>query len=1352
LGKFGKRVISTIMAALMLVALFPPLAQDVQAAVTMVITKPAATNTTQSNPANVTSKQIDIEFQFTDISDAEMSKLLYRITNLTTGASQLISDNPAQKLGTGQAIFQNVDLSEGINRIAVVLDTGSKPESLPVYVNYSAVTTISNLKIDGRAFSSGMIVPNNNSMATGLGMMFVEGFAPNATEVIGYSTKTPAGDRSDFLLPLTGQFSFSSGHDQLAELKLRPGDNDMTIVASNAFKTYRADRQFVYNSGEAFLYNTVIQSVYNANTTLPPLNDRWLYKQPTIQGATATGPFGFNIRTDIKINRDLLGFTHDGLTLQVNGGTSAIVVDIDTSVPANSATVNVTVSSNAIPTASYTLETYPDYFVIKNVLIQGILLDSNSPAQVLNATFSPLGTNQPQTQAFNYQFVNEKQPFIKSVKMVNGLELYSGIEISILTSAFDLTIDTDNGVSGVNVYLPSDGTGVPIATTTTSTPTVPTGDSFSLSLNKNLLPEGQSILRFVPFTGVGGPENLLGAREYLINYNPSPYVYLTNIVNGNTYTDSVNHPSLILSNGTAVNGPVLQIKPVNIPESQFGDIRIKWNDQYDKLRIVDTDFGTRPNYSSEGYTVTGDVVRDTLTTAFVEFRFEFGQANTHVNRRNWKWSEGLNNLVIEVYANGALDANGAPQNGAVPITTMKYELFHFTDALPEVTKLDLTDAIKGTDDFTSVEGQNFRYYTQQTSMQFTASFKETNFLEVRVNTLDVNGSPTQRIGKLIWNGSTFTESGTDSQAGVIGAISAVTGATLPLDNGNATLTSLTVNLFGSGTNTVEIIATNKAGNFATKVMEIVREPATFIMHYPQIDQNPVTKEWVGRINGNYTRIYVEAEGADKIIYGKNQEVSRTTTMQLGSMSRDVYIFEVKGLKKGNNKVEFTAVRGTRSDKISVTLVNADTAVPGAEFKESISKASIKAFNSQLQLSFPKGTVLKRNNASAADQYLAPSRDLLIAIADSNNGRVNKYIHPAGSETSTFPRNGQWESNFVRIQNINSRYRKVSPLYWIDGGYIPLTGSPTEQDVLYGSGIYPYEMGKEFYMRNALNVNDQFVPSQPGKLTLSYDPNMVSSSWRYVTVYHYGYNENFMGLRQFEWKNIGGTVDPKKNTITVPIQEFGYYIVMYMDQSFDDIIGHPWARDYMDTLFSKGVMNNKEVNRFETNEPITRGEFISLIVKAQDLPLNYEGTGTFSDVTRANPLSFGLYEYKYIETAARAGIARGTLQRRFMPANSISREDAASLLARALELNVTGTDARVNASLGKSFTDLSNIGQYARASVEAVVKAKLMEGKQNITNAGSKPTYYFDPKANLTRAEASVIIMKMLLSEKRVPSL
>lgn len=1334
----GKRSISTMLIVMLMISLMPPLVQKAHAAVNMVITQPSAASTSQSNPMNVTSQNINIEFQYTDIADSDLPNVFYEVNNLTTGTTIQVKDNPPVKLGSLRAIFQNVQLTEGLNSFTVILDSPSKPRSLSLWLNYTAVTTISNLKINNKSFINGIFVPDSNTGGTT--SIFVDGTAPNAAEVMGYSTLTPGGKRSDFFQSSTGQFSFSTGEAASSDLRLRPGDNDMTIIASNPFKSYRSERTLVYNNGMGFLYNTEI--VATDNITVPVNGEEMLYKQPTLESTGATGPYTIELETDVKVNRDVAGMTHNGFSMQINGG---VVINATFSgLGTNS--VDVTIPTNTVTTAVYhTVEVHPDYYLIKSVNIENIPIDITQTNQVANITFNPVGSYDEETQAFSYFFINQFQPFVDKVLMDNGQELYSGIEISITTSSFELLVDTKNNVDRVNVYLPEDSTSTPIATTNTFTVPSTGVKRFTVTLDKNLIPEGLSILRFVP--ELASVEYPIGAKEFSVNYNPSPYVYLTNVYNGQIFSEASTEPKLNI-NGVSSNGPVLQMIPVNIPTNQLGDIRVRLNDKSDKVRTVNTGFGTRPTYS--GQTLSGDVLTNTSTGKLVELRFQFGP-NTHTNRSSWTLLEGLNTLIMEVYAPNSLDANGSPLNNAEPITTFKYELFYFTDDLPQVTVLDLEPTFALNNNYTQVAGEDFRYYTQESKLKFTTSFVEADNVRIKVTTLKADGTQNVRTGELQWNGTAFAETG-GSSPGIIASTINVSSSSAT-NNGNGTVISQSIDLVGSGTNTVEVTVTNSAGNISTRIMEIVREPALFVMHYPRIDQNPVTEEWVGRINGNYTRIYLEAEGADKIIYGKSEEVSQTTVIALSGINHDLYVFEVKGLKKGSNKVEFTVVRGTREDNITVTLINADTAVPGAEFKESIAKSSIKAFNNQFLLKFPKGTVLMRNNPSAVDQYLAPTRDLLIGIADPQDGRVNKYLHPVSTENSIFPRNPQWESNFARVQSPAQRFRKVSPLYWIDGGYIPLNGTdPSQSDILSGSGIYPYELSKEFYMRNATNVNDQFIASQAGELTLSYNPNMVSSSWRYISVYHYGYNENYMGLKLYEWKNIGGTVDSKKNTITVPIQEFGYYVVMYMDQSFDDIIGHPWARNYLDTLYSRGMMMNKEGQRFETNEAITRGEFASLLVKAYDLPLDYEGTGTFSDVSRANPLSMGLYEYKYIETAARAGIIRGSLQKRFLPGNTITREEAAAMIARAGNFKLDTNEAKVKTALEKEFTDVANFESYAMPSALVVAKAKLMEGKPSITNTSAKPTFYFDPKANMTRAEAATVMMKVLMREKKIPSL
>jgi hypothetical protein len=58
--------------------------------------------------------------------------------------------------------------------------------------------------------------------------------------------------------------------------------------------------------------------------------------------------------------------------------------------------------------------------------------------------------------------------------------------------------------------------------------------------------------------------------------------------------------------------------------------------------------------------------------------------------------------------------------------------------------------------------------------------------------------------------------------------------------------------------------------------------------------------------------------------------------------------------------------------------------------------------------------------------------------------------------------------------------------------------------------------------------------------------------------------------------------------------------------------------------------------------------------------------------------------------------------------------------------------------------------YALAAILAVTDKGLMSGKPNVTGSGNEQTFYFDPKANMTRAEAASVIIKVLEMEKKIP--
>lgn len=1328
-----KKVISVLMATVLILTLIPPI-DRVSAAPNIEIqswaTAPDNGNGTPNwsqpagnphkEPSRVTTKNITLDVDFTQIADDDLSKLYYQIYNANTRITKDIKDNQAIKVGSQQVRFENVELSEGLNKITVILDTASKPQSLPAWITYTEVATISNLTINNRVFTNGIFVPDYNPIASQTSV-YIEGVAPNSTQVKGHTYYNSEGQLASFFYPATGEFAFIAG-ERNVDLRLRPGDNDVSVIASNPSKTYRADRSFVYNNGQSFLFNTDL--VGGTGVTIPGNTASKLFKEPTVTGNASTGTFSVNIKTDVKINRQTRDMTHKQINISINNSQNVNkVVFSNLNENGTTGTVDAEIETGAatVTMEGLTLTVKNDYYIVHGLELNGIDVDLSQSRQELNVDFVPVPGASEQSQMFVFYYTNTNNPYIESARLADGTQMYSGIEINITTTEIEIYVTGKNSTSAVEVYTNHQTSSLGRFTETSNGEIV-------VRLNKNDIPEGASILKFVP-VGTDNNPYFVGAKEYLINYNPAPYVYVSNIFNGQIFTTSTGEPRGYEENGTEFNGPVLQIKPVNIPESQWGDIRVRLNDRIDKIRK-----------DEDAYPSTSD---------FKEFRFKFGSGTS---RNDWTLVNGRNLLTIEVYPSGTLGSGTDPGN-VQPITTFKYDMYLYSDTLPEVHKLDLTQDLIDSNKYTRMDGQDFRYYTQESSMQFETAVRNTETIRIIVNRKDEDGEAVTEEASYKWNGSSFGLVG-DSDRFVPDYSTDNRGTTL---HGDATIVSFSIPLHGTGTNSVEVIATNESGLFSSRMMEIVREPATFIVHYPIID--PISK--LGTVNGNFTQLYIEAEGADKIIVDKNTQITNRTEVQFDrGESKDLFIFDVTGLKKGNNKITFTIVRGNREDKAEITLVNVDTPISGAVFKDSISKGTLRAFNKQIELKFPKGTVLRKNDENATDQFLSPNRSVLIGIADPVDGRVNKVLHPLNSDyNKRFATRTEWERGAVYLTEQSNRFKAVSPLYWIDAGMV--SQDETLEDALYGGGNDPYSWDQEFYKRTAGDYGNLYVPSQSGTLTLAYDPNVVKSAWRYVTVFHYGYNEDYLGNQRFEWKNIGGVVNSKNNTITVPIQEFGYYRVMYMDYPYDDMINHPWARDYLETLFSKGMMKAKEQNRFETNEAITRGEFATLLVKAFELPLNYEGPGTFRDVVRSNSGGsenhfssyYGLYEYKYIETAARAGIIRGTLGASFRPNDRITREDAAVMIARAANLKLETNADKAKQQIDKIFTDVSKFGDYTIPAVLAVNKAGYIDGKPN--NMGpndKKPTYYFDPKANLTRAEAAAIMMRVMLKAKKIPSL
>lgn len=159
-------------------------------------------------------------------------------------------------------------------------------------------------------------------------------------------------------------------------------------------------------------------------------------------------------------------------------------------------------------------------------------------------------------------------------------------------------------------------------------------------------------------------------------------------------------------------------------------------------------------------------------------------------------------------------------------------------------------------------------------------------------------------------------------------------------------------------------------------------------------------------------------------------------------------------------------------------------------------------------------------------------------------------------------------------------------------------------------------------------------------------------------------------------------------------------------------------EYVYQAAAAGIVNGYTDGTFKPGNKILRKDFAVMVANMLGADVSSYTKSPFSDV--AND-----YATKYIAYCADKGIISGTGNGKFSPNAYITREDAACIVARALKLPTTSTD---------SFKDAAKVSNYAKASVAACKAAGIFTGDEK----GN-----FNPKANIIRADAAIIMVKSL---------
>ena len=171
-------------------------------------------------------------------------------------------------------------------------------------------------------------------------------------------------------------------------------------------------------------------------------------------------------------------------------------------------------------------------------------------------------------------------------------------------------------------------------------------------------------------------------------------------------------------------------------------------------------------------------------------------------------------------------------------------------------------------------------------------------------------------------------------------------------------------------------------------------------------------------------------------------------------------------------------------------------------------------------------------------------------------------------------------------------------------------------------------------------------------------------------------------------------------------------------AYTDTEGH-WASDVIDELSNKKIINGYSDGTFKPDNSVTRAEFIAIVNRM--LGLTTESSKYIPDISRHD------WFYSDIRKAVEAGILKGNEEGYVRPNDTITREEAVVILARAFKVTqAPGT--------GIKFEDRSEVSNWARESVYTFVKYGYINGYHG---------NLIKPKENVKRAEVLTIIKRII---------
>ncbi|MBW7476701.1 cadherin-like beta sandwich domain-containing protein [Paenibacillus oenotherae] len=198
-------------------------------------------------------------------------------------------------------------------------------------------------------------------------------------------------------------------------------------------------------------------------------------------------------------------------------------------------------------------------------------------------------------------------------------------------------------------------------------------------------------------------------------------------------------------------------------------------------------------------------------------------------------------------------------------------------------------------------------------------------------------------------------------------------------------------------------------------------------------------------------------------------------------------------------------------------------------------------------------------------------------------------------------------------------------------------------------------------------------------------------------------------------------------VTISSTSNSVYVVANNEISFNDTVKH-WGRPFVELAAAKGLVEGVGGGKYAPNQSVTRAEFTAMLVRSlgRGIATGSSSSAPYDDVKP------GAWYFGAVATAKELGLLGFASGDRFLPEQSLTREEMATMLAAVIALEQPKLAQGVMSLDG--FKDIGSANVAYLEDIGLMVQLRIMTG----TSATM-----FSPLGETTRAQAAAVFIRTL---------